>query len=330
VRVFVTGGTGFVGSHLVDALLERGDEVVCLVRNPAKLRRRFPNKVPRSVAGDLDNRDALRTGCEGADAVFHSAGLTAARGRAEFFTVNVDGTERVLDAAAEAAPDLIRFVYISSQAAAGPSRRGRVKTEADEAEPISNYGASKLAGEALVRESGLPWTVIRPPSVYGPHDTGFLSVFKLAWLGIMPVIGDGRQQLSLVFVSDLVRALLEATLPVALSRTYFACHREVVTAAEFARAIHGAVQRSQGTTRKPIALRLPGWATRVTLGITGTGARLLGRATLLSADKAKELLAEAWTCDPTALERDTGWSADVAHEAGLQQTAYWYKENDWL
>jgi nucleoside-diphosphate-sugar epimerase len=330
VKVFVTGGTGFVGSHLVDALLERGDEVVCLIRNPAKLKQRFPHKAPQSVIGDLDDRAALRAGCDGVDVVFHSAGLTAARSRTEFFAVNTVGTLRVAEAAVEAAPDLIRFVYVSSQAAGGPSRRGVPKTEADEADPISDYGASKLAGEAVVRESGLPWTVIRPPGVYGPHDTGFLSVFKLARRRIMPVVGDGKQELSLVFVTDLVQALLQATLPATISRAYFACHREIVTAGEFARAVHGAVQRSRDSDRKPIVLRLPGWAARVTLSLTGTGARLLGRATLLSADKAKELLAEAWTCDPSALERDTGWSASVALAAGVRQTANWYQENDWL
>jgi len=330
VKVFVTGGTGFVGSHLVDALLERGDDVVCLIRNPAKLKQRFPHKAPQSVVGDLDDRAALRTGCEGVDAVFHSAGLVAARSRAEFFAVNADGTSRVAEAAAEAAPDLIRLVYISSQAAGGPSRRGVPKTEADEADPISDYGASKLAGESAVRESGLPWTVIRPPGVYGPYDTGFLSVFKFARRGVTPVIGDGNQELSLVFVTDLVAALLQATLPATESRTYFACHREIVTAAEFARAVHSAVQRSRGTDKKPIVLRLPGWAARATLRLTGTGARLVGRATLLSADKGKELLAEAWTCDPTALEGDTGWSASIDLAAGVRQTANWYQENDWL
>ncbi|UCG87221.1 MAG: NAD(P)-dependent oxidoreductase [Gemmatimonadota bacterium] len=330
MKVFVTGGTGFVGSHLVAALLERGDEVVCLVRNPAKLNQRFRDSEPQSVAGDLDDDAALRAGCTGVDVVFHSAGVTAAHTRAEFFAVNADGTRRVAEAAAEAAPNLTRFVYVSSQAAGGPSRCGTLKTETDEADPISDYGASKLAGESVVRKSGLPWTVIRPPGVYGPFDSGFLTVFRLARFGIVPVIGDGKQELSLVFVSDLVHALLQATLPATASRTYFACNREVTTASGFARAVHRAVQRSLGTTRKLIVLPLPGWVTRATLRLTGTSARLLGRTTLLSTDKAKELLAEAWTCDPTALERDTGWSATVDLEDGLRQTADWYRENGWL
>jgi nucleoside-diphosphate-sugar epimerase len=330
VKVFVTGGTGFVGSHLVEALLQRGDEVVCLVRNPAKLQQRFPQRPPQSVAGDLADRTALRTGCAGVDVVFHAAGLTAARSRAEFFAVNADGTARVLEAAAETAPGLVRFVYVSSQAAGGPSHHGRPKTETDEAEPISHYGTSKLAGETAVRKAGLPWTVVRPPSVYGPYDTGFFSVFRLARVGIMPVIGGGGQELSLVYVTDLVRALLTTTLPAATGRTYFACHREIVTARQFARAVFDAVQRSLRTAREPIVLPLPSWATRAVLHLTGTGARLLGRATLLSSDKATELLADAWTCDPAALECDTGWSACTGYEEGLGLTANWYRENGWL
>jgi nucleoside-diphosphate-sugar epimerase len=330
VRVFVTGGTGFVGSHLVEALLERGDEVVCLVRDPAKLRRRFPQNAPQSIEGNLHSEAALRSGCEGADVVFHSAGLTMARSRAEFFAVNAEATRRMVDAAAATAPNLQRFVYISSQSAGGPSRRGVRKTETDPADPVSDYGASKLAGEKLVQQSGLPWTVARPPSVYGPHDTAFLTVFKLARLGFLPLFGDGLQELSLIHISDLVDALLLCSAAGTASRTYFTCHPDTITTAQFARTIHRAVKHSGGKTPRPLVLRFPNWAARATLQITGAAARLVGKATMLSPDKAKELLAEAWTCSAAALERDTGWKATIGHEQGLQQTADWYKKHGWL
>ena len=330
MKVFVTGGTGFVGSHLVEALLNRGDDVVCLVRDPAKLKRRFPQDAPRSIEGDLNNMEALRSGCEGADAVFHSAALTMARNRAEFFSVNVEATQRVVDAAAATAPDLQRFVYISSQSAGGPSHRGVCKTETDPAEPISDYGESKLAGEKAVQQSGLPWTVLRPPGVYGPHDTAFLTVFKLARLGFLPLFGDGLQELSLIHIADLVDALLRSSLPVTASHTYFTCHPDTITSSQFALTIHRAVKHTGGRAPRPFVLRVPAWAARATMHVTGSAARLVGKATMLSPDKAKELLAEAWTCSSAALERDTGWQASISHEEGLQQTADWYKEHGWL
>jgi nucleoside-diphosphate-sugar epimerase len=330
VRIFVTGGTGFVGSHLVEALLDRGHDVVCLVRDPAKLSRRFQQNSPRSVDGNLDDTDALRAGCDGADVVFHSAALTAARNRAEFFAVNVAATRRLTEAAAAVAPDLQRFVYISSQSAGGPSQRGVPKVEADPSTPISNYGQSKLAGEDVVKESGLPWTIMRPPSVYGPYDTAFLTVFKYARLGVLPTFGDGKQELSMVYVTDLVNALLHATEPATSSRSYFTCHPEITTTTELGHAIHRSVRQAGVKARGPFVLRLPTWATKVAMQVTGTGARLLGKATLLSPDKAKELLADAWTCDSRALERDTGWRAETSLEEGALRTAIWYKEHGWL
>jgi nucleoside-diphosphate-sugar epimerase len=331
VRVFVTGGTGFVGSRLAEVLLERGNEVVCLVRNTAKLQRRFPHNPPDVVQGDLADRDALRKGCDGAQIVFHSAGLTAARDRSEFFAVNVDGTRRVAEAAAEVAPDLQRFVYIGSQAAAGPSSRGTPKTESDPTEPVSDYGRSKLAGEKAAQECGLPWTVLRPSSVYGPRDTAFLTVFKSARLGIVPAFGDGKQELSLVHVDDLVEAMVCALSPTGASKTYFVCHPEVTDATEFARAVYLAVKGHEvESTARPTIVHLPAWVARGALRVTGAAARLAGKATMLSPDKASEFLADAWTCSPAALRNDTGWEANISLNDGVRHTARWYEEHGWL
>ena len=186
MRIFVTGATGFLGSHLVDALLKRGAEVTCLVRSEAKFHSLFPETAPLLIRGDLDNTDALRAGCEGADIIYHSAALTAARSRREFFSVNVDATQRVIEAASAASPNLQRFVFVSSQAAAGPSASGLPKRECDPARPVSDYGASKLAAEEVVRQSGLPWSIVRPSAVYGPRDTSFLTVFRIARFPLFP------------------------------------------------------------------------------------------------------------------------------------------------
>jgi len=335
VKVFVTGGTGFVGSHLVNALLARGDEVVSLVRDPQKAARVFsgPRK-PTLVRGTVESGEALRQGARGVDVVYHVAGLIAARSRAEFFRINAEGTRLVAAAAREAAPKLGRFVYVSSLSAGGPSSRGEALTESAPPRPLTAYGESKLAGEEALAELDLPWTVVRPPVVYGPGDTEMLRVFRLARLGVTPVFGDGSQQLCFIFVADLVQALLKAALAPAAHATYYAAHREVVTSRTLVASVYHAVKSLDATvapgTVQPLIIPIPGVIARSVLWLSGTVAGLAGRATLLTADKAKEFLAAAWVCSPAALERDTGWRAEFDLEKGLALTAAWYREAGWL
>ncbi len=332
MRAFVTGATGFVGSHLVDALLARGDEATCLVRSPAKAARVFPDRSPETVVGDLGDQDALRAGIEGADVVFHVAGVTSARNRAEFFSINTTATRRVLEAATEVAPNLRRFVLVSSLSAAGPTGSGQVLTEQDPPRPVSGYGESKLAGERIVMEGSLPWTVIRPPAVYGPRDDELRRLFKFARLGLAPVFGDGSQQLTLIHVRDLVAALL-AVLETETTNgsTYYATHPEILTARGFVTAVHSAVAKSAGKPEakigKPIFIPLPSWLTRGALVVSGAAASLVGRATVLSPDKGDELLAESWACSPAALERDANWTAKIPSNEGVPETAQWYRDH---
>ncbi len=332
MRVFVTGATGFVGSHLVDALLKRGDEVVCLVRNETKFHGLFPETAPQLIRGDLGDADAIRAGCEGAAVIYHSAALTTARSRREFFSANADATRRVIEAASDASPGLQRFVYVSSQAAAGPSAIGSPKRESDPAQPVSDYGSSKLAGEQLVRQSGIPWTILRPSAVYGPRDRSFLTVFKIARFPLFPTLASADQELSLVYIDDLIGALVTVIdRPETVNRTYFACHAEVVTSRVLARVFYQAVRSVEAESdARPVIVALPGWLTRAIMGVSGAAAKLSGRATMVSSDKAKELLAAAWTCSPAAIRQDTGWVATVPLESGVRKTVRWYREQNML
>src|SRR6185295_7011626 len=180
------------------------------------------------VAGDLHDRDALRRAVEGQDLVHHVAGVIAARREADFMVANRDGTRNVVQAA-EAA-EVGRLVFVSSMAAAGPTIKGRPLRGDELPRPVTGYGRSKLAAEQVVTASRLAWTIVRPPIVYGPRDPEVLKIFRLARLGLAPVLGDGTQELSAVHGADLADALVAAgTSAAALRGTYYACHPEVFT-----------------------------------------------------------------------------------------------------
>ncbi|HEX7123980.1 MAG TPA: NAD(P)-dependent oxidoreductase, partial [Gemmatimonadaceae bacterium] len=245
------------------------------------------------------------------------------RSLAEFMTANRDGTANVLETAAQRPPQ--RFLLVSSFAAAGPSAPGAPIDETRVPAPVTDYGRSKLAAEVLTRVMPFPWTIVRPPVVYGEWDREVLKVFKMARLGIATVIGDGTQELSLVYAGDLAEALVRAaTSPATAGRVYFAAHTRTTTSRGFVQAIGTAVGRN------PRIVPIPGPVARATLWTIGTAVGLTGHATLLTADKANEFLAPAWTCRSDALTRDTGWTATTDLAAGLQRTADWYREHGWL
>ena len=342
MKAFVTGGTGFVGAHLVRALLERGDEVRCLVRDPAKAGALGWSSAVELVRGDLDDARALREGCAGAEVVYHVAGRVSAPSPAAFMAANRDGTARVLEAAAVERPR--RLLYVSSLAAAGPTLPGQPIDESRPPAPVTPYGRSKLAAELLVRATPVPWTIVRPPTVYGERDRELFKLFKLARAAVVPVFGDGSQELSVIYAADLADAVIAAaTAQGSVGAVYYAAHPSVTTSRELVRAIARAVggrgdrvgRRGGrggrgGARREPRILPLPAPLARILLWTVGSLAHLAGRDTILSADKAPEFLAPAWTCRPDALIRDTGWRAKVDLETGLRRTADWYRREGWL
>ena len=323
MRAFVTGGTGFVGAHLVQALQARGDDVTCLVRSPAKALALGWTGV-RIVRGDLDDADALTAGCTDADVIYHVAGRIAARSLAEFLAANRDGTRRLQDAAVRSSRSP-RLVLVSSQAVGGPNARGAPIDESVPPAPVTDYGRSKLAAEEVVRMGTGPWVIVRPPVVYGERDPETLKLFRMARLGIGAVFGDGSQELSLIHAGDLAQALIAAgTHAAASGRTYYACHPEVLTA----RALVLAIGRAEG--KIPAIVPVPGPLARGALWAIGSLAALAGRASILTADKANEFLAPAWTCRSDRLTRDTGWHAAIGLTEGLERTVTWYRKEGWL
>ena len=211
MQALVTGAAGFIGSHLVEALLQRGVQVRCLVRPTSHLKwlQGLPVEI---IYGDCQEKDSLGPGVKDVDLVFHLAGVTRALEAKTYFEVNALGTENLVQACLEHNTQLHKFIYVSSLAAAGPGRNGGKKKESDPCEPVSPYGRSKRRGEelALSQAHEFPLLILRPSAVYGPRDKAFLALFQCLSKRIKPSFSGEVRHLSLCSVQDLVGGLLLA------------------------------------------------------------------------------------------------------------------------
>ena len=206
--VALTGGTGFVGSHVAEALVTAGWSVRALVRRPTSAGwLRGPGI--ETVTGDVRDPGTLGPLLRGASAVVHVAGKTGARSLEDYRAANAGGTEKLVHATREGAPGA-HFVLVSSLAAAGPSGAGAPVRPSDPPHPVSSYGVSKREGEEAVERSGLPFTILRPSAVYGPRETAIRDLFVAASRGFAPVLAGGTPKIQLVYALDVAAAAVRA------------------------------------------------------------------------------------------------------------------------
>jgi len=317
-RALVTGGHGFLGSHLVDLLLERGFLVRCLLR-PARPESSLGGRAVEVVRGDLRAKEGLADAVRGMDIVFHVAGLIAARSPAEFHAVNARGTELLAAAVKAHAPECRRFVLVSSQAAAGPSRDGRPVTEDLPPHPLTHYGKSKLAGELALKESGIPFTIVRPPAIYGPRDMALRPFFGLAARGLAPGLEGRGRRFNLLHARDVARGIVLASeAEGARGRVYFLSDGQGYGYPDIARSMGKAFGRA--TRRIP----LPDFVLDLVAALSDEAAGLLGRTPVFGRDKARELKARWWLCSATSARSDLGWRPLVALDEGMAETVEWY------
>jgi dihydroflavonol-4-reductase len=322
---FVTGASGFIGSHLVEALLGRGFEVRCLVRPTSKLQWLPLDRIRLFTiehAADFDFSEAL----DGVDFFFHMAGATKARNLKEYLENNVALTRRLLDAVSIHAPLLRRVVITSSQAAAGPAAPGQIKTEDSVCEPVTHYGASKLAAERLrAHFPHLPIVVLRPTSVYGPRDRDVLLLLKTIQGGLAPVIGSANRRLTWVHVADVVQAqLLAAEAPQAAGQTYFVTDGQIYTFRETKAIIENVLGR------KALSVPIPLPLVYILAAFSEAWARLTGATTIFNLNKVKELAEQNWGCSSDKIQQELGYKPRFGLEEGLKDTLAWAKSAGWL
>jgi nucleoside-diphosphate-sugar epimerase len=307
--VAVTGATGFIGQHVVQRLRE-GWRVRVLTRRTADPAR-FGTEV-EAVQGDLDDLPSLQHLLDGAAAVVHVAGLIKARSRVEFFRANAQGVGRLAEIAA-AAPRPPRFVLLSSLAARAPE--------------LSDYAASKRAGEEALRATGaaLPWTILRPPAVYGPGDRATLFFFRCVRRGIGPLLGTESARLSLIHVGDLANAV----------GAVLADERSAGLVAEVDdgqggygwRAMIEAAADACG--RRVRVVRVP-MAIPYGLGLLNQVLARAGYTPMLTPGKVREFYHSDWVCDPGPIMARTAWRPAVPLREGFAATVAWYRREGWL
>ena len=327
MKVLITGANGFVGSHILDRLRAGGAAVGVLLRRTSDT---------LFIEGHLDSVDvhygsladpaSIRRAMEDATHVIHCAGKTKAVRAREYYEVNRQGTRHVVEAANGRAGAIRRLLLISSLAATGPATAQAPAREDAPPAPVSHYGRTKLEAEAEVRDGAqVEFTILRPSAVYGPRDSDFLTIFKAVRAHLRPLIGGGRQPLSLLYVGDLAAAVVEClTRPEAAGRTYNVASPEVVTSGALGGEIAGLMQVWTVPLPLPTAALWP-------VCLAGhMASRVSGKPHVLNLQKYLEIRAPGWVCEVARLREEIGFVASTSLQQGLSETIRWYRDMGWL
>jgi nucleoside-diphosphate-sugar epimerase len=323
-KAILTGASGFIGSRLRDALLETGTDVLSLVRASSPT-----SKHGRSVAVDYADEESLRQVFqrERPDYVSHVAGATKGVTADDFFRGNVLPTQSLVRALNATQRELARFVLVSSLTAYGPSNAGPPLSEDRTPKPVELYGKSKLEAERVLEKEGaaLPWTILRPAGVYGPADVDTLVLFRAAQSGINLFYGNRAKRASMVYVDDLVHALVLAALSEATrGQGYFICDGVSHTWQEIQRHIVAAVGR------RTLDLNLPAWVVQVAARAGELATAIDQKPRVLNRQKALMDAQSAWLCTHEKARRDFGYAPRVEMAEGTRQAYAWYRAEGWL
>ncbi len=324
--VVVTGGTGFVGSHLVDLLLDKDYEVRCIVRKSSNLRWLKDKEVTIYDCGLFD-KVGLKEVLKGVDYLYHVAGVVRSKSKKGFYTGNVDTTKNLLEVVSEVNPNIERVIIVSSLTACGPSLDGKPCTELTDPKPLTTYGKSKLAEEVLAKEfmNKIPITICRAPAIYGERESDIYAMFKGVQKGIMTLVGFNDKKLSLIHGRDFVNGLyLAAMSEKAVNQIYFISSEKVYNWDTVSDAMENAIGK------KALRIKIPHFLIYVIGSVSHFFNYFSSKPATFNLEKARDFVQENWTCDTTKAKEDFGYTQQIPLEEGMKSTVSWYREQNWL
>jgi nucleoside-diphosphate-sugar epimerase len=322
----VTGANGFVGSHLVDYLLEKKIDVRCVVRKSSDLRWLEGKDVEIFDCGLFD-KHGLAKAFSNADYIFHVAGVVKAKNSDGYFKGNVEATKNLLDVIVENNISLKRFVVVSSQTVTGPTLNGIPVNEESECRPMTTYGKSKLAQEKLVLSfsNRVPVTICRAPAVFGERDTEIFIYFQTFSKGLTTLIGFDEKVLSLVHAADLAEGLyLAVKNEISKGKIYFIGSEKYYNWNEVGKITSSLLKK------KALRLRIPHFMVYTIAAVAQFFAIFSSKPATLNLEKAKDLVQHAWTCDTSKAVKELGYRQKISIEEGIRRTCEWYKNMEWI
>ncbi|MDR3071554.1 MAG: NAD-dependent epimerase/dehydratase family protein [Endomicrobium sp.] len=322
LTVLVTGANGFVGSHIVETLLEEKHRVLCVIRKTSNLK--WIKNLPLDyICGDLNNKSFLETNIKNVDVVVHCAGIVRAMDREKYFETNVGHTKTLCEVILKNNCNLKKFIFISSQAAMGPSKSDCARRITDRENPVSDYGLSKLAAELEIRkilQGKVPYTILRPACVYGPRDKDIFIFFNLVHKHIRPVTIRERL-LQLVYVKDVAKAVV-ACLENEKSNNniYYLADSIAYTWADIGKTISSSVGVNT------IQLPVPDFVFRLAATVSEIFSYVKKKPVVLNKQKVAEMLQKYWIADTQPAEIDLNIKFTCL-EVASKITYNWYLEN---
>lgn len=326
MKIGITGATGFIGSHLVDGLIEDNHEVYVLARkesNTSKI-----NSKSNLINIDLYNVDDLKNKLSDLEVIVHCGGALFGKNYEYFYKSNVQSTINLVEAVKNN-KNFKHFIFISSLTAVGPSRKlEEAVNENSKRIPITNYGKSKAEAEEYIEKQSewLNYTIFRLPAVFGPRDTAIYSIFKLANFGFGSLIGFNKKYLSLVYSEDIKKVIVNSINKSDLFKEiFFLSNSEYYTWSQIMLILKTKLNKSFF-----INLRLPHSIVFIIAYINSFASKILGITPIFNVDKAKDFTQQFWICDNSKLKNQLKYNNFVDIDKAFEETIKWYKENKWL
>ena len=330
MKILITGASGFIGSFIVEEALRQGFETWAVVRKSSS-RSFLQDERIHFIELNLSSEEQLKEQLKEHqfDYVVHAAGVTKCLHKEDFFRINTEGTKNLVRALIALQMPLKRFVYISSLSIMGAIREEQPYQEireSDKAQPNTAYGKSKIeAEEWLDTVKGLPYVILRPTGVYGPRERDYFMMAKSIQTHTDFAVGFKQQDITFVYVTDVVQAVFLALEKGQTGRRYFLSDGEVYQSSTFSDLI-----RKELGNPWWIRITAPIWLLRV---ITFCGeyiGHMTGKVTALNNDKYYIMRQRNWRCDIEPARQELGYEPKVKLAEGVHRSIQWYKENGWL